>query len=98
MDHTFHSNVEILSRWPLDAKVSHPFSTPGVVIMPGTTQLKAKDILYRLQASQAKAIVTTGSLIPEVDSVASECPALKTKLVVSDHSHDGWLNFQSLMK
>lgn len=66
--------------------------------MPGTTQLKAKDILYRLQASQAKAIVTTESLIPEVDSVASECPALKTKLVVSDHSHDGWLNFQSLMK
>ncbi|XP_057634114.1 acyl-coenzyme A synthetase ACSM1, mitochondrial [Chionomys nivalis] len=70
----------------------------GIVVMPGTTQMKAKDILYRLQASQAKAIVTTGSLIPEVDSVASECPALKTKLVVSDHSHDGWLNFQSLMK
>ncbi|XP_049999178.1 acyl-coenzyme A synthetase ACSM1, mitochondrial isoform X1 [Alexandromys fortis] len=70
----------------------------GIVVMPGTTQLKAKDILYRLQASQAKAIVTTGSLIPEVDSVASECPALKAKLVVSDHSHDGWLNFQSLMK
>lgn len=70
----------------------------GIIVMPGTTQLKAKDILYRLQASQAKAIVTTGSLIPEVDSVASECPSLKAKLVVSDHSHDGWLNFQSLMK
>ncbi|CAO2583016.1 Acyl-coenzyme A synthetase ACSM1, mitochondrial [Lemmus lemmus] len=70
----------------------------GIIVMPGTTQLKAKDILYRLQASQAKAIVTTGSLIPEVDSVAAECPALKAKLVVSDHSHDGWLNFQSLLK
>uniref|UniRef100_A0A8C2MV63 medium-chain acyl-CoA ligase n=1 Tax=Cricetulus griseus TaxID=10029 RepID=A0A8C2MV63_CRIGR len=70
----------------------------GIVFMPGTIQLKAKDILYRLQRSQAKAIVTTGSLVPEVDSVASECPALKTKLVVSDHSHEGWLNFQSLIK
>ncbi|XP_028723642.1 acyl-coenzyme A synthetase ACSM1, mitochondrial isoform X1 [Peromyscus leucopus] len=70
----------------------------GIVFMPGTTQLKAKDILYRLQMSQAKAIVTTGSLVPEVDSVASECPTLKTKLVVSDHSHEGWLNFWSLIK
>ncbi|XP_076797865.1 acyl-coenzyme A synthetase ACSM1, mitochondrial isoform X3 [Arvicanthis niloticus] len=70
----------------------------GVIFMPGTTQLKAKDILYRIQMSQAKAIVTTGSLVPEVESVASECPGLKTKLVVSDHSHEGWLNFRSLIK
>ncbi|XP_060222925.1 acyl-coenzyme A synthetase ACSM1, mitochondrial isoform X3 [Meriones unguiculatus] len=69
----------------------------GVVFMPGTTQLKAKDILYRLQMSQAKAIVTTDSLIPEVESIVSECPALKTKLVVSDRSHEGWLNFRSLV-
>lgn len=48
--------------------------------------------------SQAKAIVTTNSLVPEVESVASECPDLKTKLVVSDHSHKGWLNFWSLIK
>ncbi|XP_028640214.1 acyl-coenzyme A synthetase ACSM1, mitochondrial-like, partial [Grammomys surdaster] len=70
----------------------------GIIFMPGTTQLKAKDILYRIQMSQAKAIVTTDSLVPEVESVASECPGLKTKLVVSDHSHEGWLNFQSLIK
>ncbi|XP_031243931.1 acyl-coenzyme A synthetase ACSM1, mitochondrial [Mastomys coucha] len=70
----------------------------GIIFMPGTTQLKAKDILYRIQMSQAKAIVTTNSLVPEVESVASECPDLKTKLVVSDHSHKGWLNFWSLIK
>ncbi|XP_052031033.1 acyl-coenzyme A synthetase ACSM1, mitochondrial [Apodemus sylvaticus] len=70
----------------------------GVIFMPGTTQLKAKDILYRIQVSQAKAIVTTDSLVPEVESVISQCPDLKTKLVVSDHSHEGWLNFRSLMK
>uniref|UniRef100_A0A8C5KKA2 medium-chain acyl-CoA ligase n=2 Tax=Jaculus jaculus TaxID=51337 RepID=A0A8C5KKA2_JACJA len=70
----------------------------GIIMMPGTTQLKAKDILYRLQLSQAKAIVTVDSLAPEVESVASECPALKTKLLVSDHSREGWLNFRSLIK
>ncbi|TKC33509.1 hypothetical protein EI555_017701 [Monodon monoceros] len=66
--------------------------------MPGTTQMKAKDILYRLQVSKAKGIVTTDTLAPEVDSVASECPALKTKLLVSDHSRKGWLDFRSLIK
>ncbi|XP_069920889.1 acyl-coenzyme A synthetase ACSM1, mitochondrial isoform X2 [Oryctolagus cuniculus] len=70
----------------------------GIVFMPGTTQLKAKDILYRLQASKAKAVVTTDTLAPEVDSVASECPALKAKLLVSDHSRDGWLDFHSLIQ
>ncbi|XP_048188690.1 acyl-coenzyme A synthetase ACSM1, mitochondrial-like isoform X2 [Perognathus longimembris pacificus] len=70
----------------------------GVVFMPGTSQLKAKDIHYRLQMSEAKAIVTTETLAPEVDSIASDCPALKSKLLVSDHSREGWLDFRSLVK
>ncbi|XP_026375991.1 acyl-coenzyme A synthetase ACSM1, mitochondrial [Ursus americanus] len=70
----------------------------GIIFMPGTIQLKAKDILYRLQASKAKGIVTTDTLAPEVDSLASECPTLKTKLLVSDHSHQGWLDLRSLIK
>ncbi|XP_033614638.1 acyl-coenzyme A synthetase ACSM1, mitochondrial isoform X2 [Fukomys damarensis] len=70
----------------------------GIVFIPGTTQLTSKDILYRLQVSNAKAIVTTDSLAPEVDAVASECPALKSKLLVSDHSLHGWLDLQSLIK
>lgn len=60
--------------------------------------MKAKDILYRLQYSNAKSIVTTHDLAPEVDSVASKCPALKTKLLVSDHGRKGWMDFQSLIK
>ncbi|VFV43158.1 acyl-coenzyme a synthetase [Lynx pardinus] len=66
--------------------------------MPGTTQMKAKDILYRLQVSKAQGIMTTDTLAPEVDSLVSECPALKTKLLVSDHSRHGWLDFRSLIK
>ncbi|XP_004691789.1 PREDICTED: acyl-coenzyme A synthetase ACSM1, mitochondrial [Condylura cristata] len=70
----------------------------GIIFMPGTTQLKAKDILYRLQVSKAQSIVTTDALAPEVDSVASKCPNLKTKLLVSDHSREGWLDFRSMLK
>ncbi|KAF3817372.1 hypothetical protein GH733_014675 [Mirounga leonina] len=39
--------------------------------------------------SKAKGIVTTDTLASEVGSLASECPTLKTKLLVSDHSHQG---------
>ncbi|XP_075384475.1 acyl-coenzyme A synthetase ACSM1, mitochondrial [Tenrec ecaudatus] len=70
----------------------------GIIFIPGTTQMTAKDILYRLQKSQAKGIVTTETLAPHVDSVASECPSLKHKLLVSDHHRDGWRDLRSLIK
>ncbi|XP_055994864.1 acyl-coenzyme A synthetase ACSM1, mitochondrial [Sorex fumeus] len=70
----------------------------GIIFMPGTTQLKAKDILYRLQASKAQGIVTIDTLASEVESVASQCPNLKAKLLVSDHSREGWQDFRSLIR
>ncbi|XP_073071590.1 acyl-coenzyme A synthetase ACSM1, mitochondrial-like isoform X2 [Manis javanica] len=88
----------ILPRVPEWWLVTMGCMRTGITFMPGTTQLTARDILYRLQMSKAKGIVTTDTLAPEVDSVASECPALKTKLLVSDHSREGWLDFRSLVK
>uniref|UniRef100_F6V7C6 medium-chain acyl-CoA ligase n=1 Tax=Monodelphis domestica TaxID=13616 RepID=F6V7C6_MONDO len=58
----------------------------GLVILPGTPQLTAKDILYRLQISKAKGIATTETLAPLVDSMASDCPHLKVKLLVSEQN------------
>ncbi|NXI94634.1 ACSM4 synthetase, partial [Psophia crepitans] len=69
----------------------------GIIIIPGTTQLTAHDICYRLLASKAKCIVTTDVLAPAVDSVASKCQFLKTKLVVSESSRTEWLNFSDLL-
>ncbi|XP_036268813.1 acyl-coenzyme A synthetase ACSM1, mitochondrial isoform X3 [Pipistrellus kuhlii] len=88
----------ILPRVPEWWLVTMGCMRTGIVFMPGTTQMKAKDILYRLKESNAKSIVTTDALAPDVDSVASQCPALKTKLLVSDHSREGWLDFRSLIK
>uniref|UniRef100_A0A8C3C7V0 medium-chain acyl-CoA ligase n=1 Tax=Cairina moschata TaxID=8855 RepID=A0A8C3C7V0_CAIMO len=68
----------------------------GIVFIPGTSQLTAKDILYRLQASKAKCIVTSDTLAPAVESVMSECQFLKTKLIVAKGSRDGWLNLKEL--
>ncbi|CAO2583028.1 Acyl-coenzyme A synthetase ACSM4, mitochondrial, partial [Lemmus lemmus] len=70
----------------------------GLVFMPGTIQLTRKDILYRLQASKAKCIVASEEVAPAVDSIVSECPNLKTKLLVSPYCWDGWLSFQELLR
>ncbi|XP_019397747.1 PREDICTED: acyl-coenzyme A synthetase ACSM4, mitochondrial-like isoform X5 [Crocodylus porosus] len=70
----------------------------GTILIPGTTQLTARDILYRLQASKAKCIITSDKVAPAVDSVASECQFLKTKLIVSEGSRNGWVNFNELYK
>ncbi|XP_034526188.1 acyl-coenzyme A synthetase ACSM2B, mitochondrial isoform X2 [Ailuropoda melanoleuca] len=70
----------------------------GLVFMPGTIQMKAKDILYRLQVSKARAIVAGDEVAQAVDTVASDCPSLKTKLVVSEKSRDGWLDFKTLLR
>lgn len=75
-----------------------PLSPTGLVFMPGTTQLTAKDILYRLQASKAKCVVASEEVIPAVEAIASECPHLKTKLQVSPHSRQGWLSLQELLQ
>ncbi|PNI21071.1 ACSM4 isoform 2 [Pan troglodytes] len=70
----------------------------GIIFMPGTIQLTAKDILYRLRASKAKCIVASEEVAPAVESIVLECPDLKTKLLVSPQSRNGWLSFQELFQ
>lgn len=70
----------------------------GTVLIPGTTQLTAKDVLHRLQASKAKCIITDQLLAPAIDAVASECQALQHKLLVSRDNREGWRNFSNLLE
>ncbi|KAM4829341.1 acyl-coenzyme A synthetase ACSM3, mitochondrial [Thomomys bottae] len=70
----------------------------GTILIPGTTQLTEKDILYRLQSSKAKCIITSDVLAPLVDTVAPKCEHLHCKLMVSQHSRQGWGNLKEMMK
>uniref|UniRef100_A0A8C0L8N8 medium-chain acyl-CoA ligase n=1 Tax=Canis lupus dingo TaxID=286419 RepID=A0A8C0L8N8_CANLU len=70
----------------------------GLVFIPGTIQMRTKDILYRLQVSKARAIVAGDEVAQLVDTIASDCPSLKTKLLVSEKSRDGWLDFRTLLR
>ena len=68
----------------------------GAVVSPGTTQLSAKDIAYRVQASRAVAVITDDANAAKVDSVRHECLSLKAFLVV-DAERPGWVNFDSAL-
>nr|XP_004665464.2 acyl-coenzyme A synthetase ACSM3, mitochondrial isoform X1 [Jaculus jaculus]XP_044998783.1 acyl-coenzyme A synthetase ACSM3, mitochondrial isoform X1 [Jaculus jaculus] len=70
----------------------------GTVLIPGTTQLTQKDILYRLQSSKAKCIITDDVLAPVVDAVAPLCENLHSKIIVSQHPREGWGNLKKMMK
>ncbi|XP_070811307.1 acyl-coenzyme A synthetase ACSM4, mitochondrial-like [Pituophis catenifer annectens] len=70
----------------------------GIIFIPGTPQLTAKDIQYRLQVSKPKGIITNDSLAPMVDTVSSSCPSLQTKLLVSEGRREGWQHFKELFE
>ncbi|XP_061455243.1 acyl-coenzyme A synthetase ACSM4, mitochondrial-like [Rhineura floridana] len=88
--------LSILPRIPEWWLVTVACVRTGIILIPGTSQLTAKDIQYRLEVSKAKSIITTEALAPVVDSVAAKCNSLQTKLLVSEGKRDGWLNFNEL--
>ncbi|XP_078009006.1 acyl-coenzyme A synthetase ACSM3, mitochondrial isoform X3 [Phascolarctos cinereus] len=70
----------------------------GTVLIPGSTQLTENDLLYRLQTSLAKCIITNDIFATTVDSVAQKCAILTTKLIVSEKPKEGWINLKEMMK
>ncbi|XP_055059366.2 acyl-coenzyme A synthetase ACSM3, mitochondrial [Misgurnus anguillicaudatus] len=69
----------------------------GTVLIPGTSQLTARDIRHRLQVSGAKCVITDETVAPLLDSVASDCPTVTSKLLVSHRARHGWGNLTQLM-
>lgn len=77
----------------------------GIVFCPGTTMLSPQDIQYRLEASQAKIVITDKENMWKIDEAersfrdSSSIEFLK-KIVVSQ-SHDvfdnNWLNYNDLV-
>lgn len=68
----------------------------GAVVSPGTTQLSAKDIAYRINAAEATAVITEPALADKVDRIAAECPTLGLKVIVGGE-RTGWLAYEDAM-
>lgn len=67
----------------------------GVVATPGITQLTARDLKDRCNASSATCIVTNPEVAAKFETVADECPSVKTRIVISE-KRDGWLFFDEI--
>ncbi len=68
----------------------------GIVALPGTTQLTPKDIAYRVQSSQARAVITDIENAHKFDEVRSQCPGLEHFLSVGAKTN--WLDFDQTME
>lgn len=70
----------------------------GIVASPGTTQLTPKDIAYRLQQSEAVAVVTDADGAAKVDeALALGSAELRVKMVIGDE-RNGWLAYEEALE
>lgn len=67
----------------------------GAIPMPGTTQLKTKDVAYRIGRAEASMAITDPDGTAVVEAAASACPSLQTLLTIGGQV-EGWLDGDSL--
>ncbi|MEH6504306.1 MAG: acyl--CoA ligase [Cycloclasticus sp.] len=67
----------------------------GVVTMPGTNLLTAKDIEYRINRSKATLAIVTSDNADKVDAIKANCPTLEKLIVIGD-AREGWYTFDQL--
>src|SRR5882724_3102776 len=68
----------------------------GALVIPCTSQLRAKDIVYRANHSEAKALVTTGDNGDLIESAQPDCPSLRALIAVGNVPK-GWTDFHQAM-
>ena len=66
----------------------------GVVAMPGTNLLTARDIEYRVNKAGAKLAVVTAEHAHKVDEIRARCPTLE-HLIVIGAERDGWVGYEA---
>jgi len=76
--------------WPI-AVALHKI---GAILIPASTQLTAKDIIYRCGAAGIKAVIALDSdyVIGQLEKALPECLTVERKLLVGCQ-REGWLNF-----
>lgn len=67
----------------------------GVVAMPGTNLLTAKDIEYRINLAGARLAIVTREHADKLESIRVNCPTLELLILVGD-KRDGWSSFEEL--
>lgn len=69
----------------------------GLVISPSSELLRAKDLVYRLNHSEAKAVISYSHLVGEFENITEETPFLQFKIAFGDEVAN-WLSLETLME
>ncbi|MCW9034436.1 MAG: AMP-binding protein [Alphaproteobacteria bacterium] len=69
----------------------------GVVAMPGTNLLTAKDIEYRVNRAGARLAIVTKEHADNVDKIKANCPTLELLIVIGE-TRDGWSTYETITK
>ncbi|WP_138493760.1 acyl-CoA synthetase [Paenibacillus pinistramenti] len=73
----------------------------GVAVIPSSELLRAKDLLYRLQHAEVKAVLAWSQFTGEVNKIEEPLPDLAHRIAVSEEaaeSQEGWLDIQQIME
>ena len=66
------------------------------MISPGTTQLSSKDLEYRIEVSEAVAVIADADNAHKFDAIGVDHPALKRK-IVSGAVREGWIHYEQAL-
>ena len=72
----------------------------GAVAVPATHMLTKKDILYRVERADIRAVVCAKDdyVLGEVDAAYKECSSILKQRMVLNADREGWVNFDSELK
>jgi acetyl-CoA synthetase len=86
----------IIGRQPEWYSVLFGCMKAGLISMPGTNLLTAKDIAYRVNQAGAKAVIVSQMHVEKVNQIADDCPSLEHLIVVGGEAKGNWLSFEAL--
>ena len=89
--------ILLLGRLPQWWEVFSASLRMGTVISPGTVQLSAKDLQYRINEAKAVCVVTDVINAVKLDEVQGQCPTIKAKLLIGAE-REGWLSYETCME
>lgn len=68
----------------------------GIIIIPSSELLRAKDLVYRFNHSEAKAVIAYSPYVKEIDNIHEPTPNLEHKIAFGEEV-PGWLSMEQVM-
>ncbi|MCU9614451.1 acyl--CoA ligase [Caldibacillus lycopersici] len=68
----------------------------GIVIIPCSEMLRAKDFSYRINHAEANTVIAYSSFTTEIDRIDESLPSLERKFTIGEQRVDGWTSLSKL--